>query len=104
MDVSVVCVVQKRTILSFSVQTQENQDKEVQRTKKKKIPAGTWTIVLCVVQYRQKGKIQDKQDKKKIPIVARFSATVQTGPGAHPASYNMGTGFLCGDKEAGTWR
>ena len=25
---------------------------------------------------------------------ARFSASVQTGPGAHPASYTMGTGSL----------
>ena len=25
---------------------------------------------------------------------ARFSAPVQTGPGAHPVSYTMGTGFL----------
>jgi hypothetical protein len=25
---------------------------------------------------------------------ARFSAAVQTGPGAHPASYTMGTGSL----------
>jgi len=25
---------------------------------------------------------------------ARLSAPVQTGPGAHPASYTMGTGFF----------
>ena len=25
---------------------------------------------------------------------ARFSAPVQTGPGAYPASYTMGTGYL----------
>ena len=28
----------------------------------------------------------------RIPVVARFSAPVQTGPGAHPASNTMGTG------------
>jgi hypothetical protein len=28
------------------------------------------------------------------PVGARFSAFVQTGPGAHPASYTMGTGSL----------
>jgi len=28
----------------------------------------------------------------------RFSATVQTGPGAHPASCTMGTGSLLGIK------
>ena len=29
---------------------------------------------------------------------ARFSAPVQTGPGAHPASYTMGTGSFVGVK------
>ena len=28
----------------------------------------------------------------RIPVGARFSAPVQTGPGAHPVSYRMGTG------------
>ena len=28
----------------------------------------------------------------RIPLEARFSAPVQTGPGAHPASSTMGTG------------
>lgn len=28
---------------------------------------------------------------------------VQTGSGAHPASYAMGTGFYPGDKPAGSW-
>jgi len=28
----------------------------------------------------------------RIPLGARFSAPVQTGPGAHPASYTMGNG------------
>jgi hypothetical protein len=30
----------------------------------------------------------------RIPVGARFSAPVQTGPGAYPASYAMGTGSL----------
>jgi len=29
-------------------------------------------------------------------VGARFSASVQTGPGAHPASYTMGTGSFLG--------
>ena len=33
---------------------------------------------------------------------ARFSAPVQTGPGAYPASCTMGTVFL-GGKAAGAW-
>jgi hypothetical protein len=32
---------------------------------------------------------------------ARFSATVQTGPGAHPASCTMGTGSFPGVKRQG---
>jgi len=32
---------------------------------------------------------------------ARFSAPVQTGPGAHPATYTMGTGSLLGVKWPG---
>ena len=28
------------------------------------------------------------------PVRARFSSLVETGPGAHPASYTMGTGCL----------
>jgi len=32
---------------------------------------------------------------------ARFSAPVQTGLGAHPASYTMATGSFPGDKVAG---
>jgi len=31
-------------------------------------------------------------------VEARFSAPVQTGPGAHPASYTMGTGSFPGVK------
>jgi hypothetical protein len=30
----------------------------------------------------------------RIPLGARFSAPIQTGPGAHPASCKMGTGSL----------
>jgi hypothetical protein len=32
---------------------------------------------------------------------ARFSVPVQTGPGAYPASYTMGTGSLPGVKRSG---
>ena len=31
----------------------------------------------------------------------RFSAPVQTGPGAHPAAYTIGTGSLFGEKRPG---
>jgi hypothetical protein len=35
------------------------------------------------------------------PDGARFSAPVQNGPGAHPASYTMGTGSFPGIKRPG---
>jgi len=34
----------------------------------------------------------------RIPVEARFSAPVQTRPGAHPASCTMGTGSFLGVK------
>jgi hypothetical protein len=37
----------------------------------------------------------------RIPVWATFSAHVQTGPGAHPASYTMGTGSFPGVKKPG---
>ena len=37
----------------------------------------------------------------QIPVVARVSAPVQTGPGAHPASCTMGNGSFQGVKWPG---
>jgi hypothetical protein len=34
----------------------------------------------------------------RIPVEARFSSLVQTGPEAHPASYTEGTGSFPGGK------
>jgi len=39
----------------------------------------------------------------RIPAGARISTLVQTGPGTHPASCKMGTGFFPGLEEAGAW-
>jgi hypothetical protein len=39
----------------------------------------------------------------QIPVVARFSAPIQTSPGAHAASCTMGTESLSGGKAAGAW-
>jgi hypothetical protein len=36
-------------------------------------------------------------------VEKRFSASFQTGPGARPAPYKMGTEFLYGGKAAGAW-
>jgi hypothetical protein len=45
----------------------------------------------------------DPKLKKKNPGGARFSAPIQTGSWAHPASCTMGTGSFPGVKAAGTW-
>jgi len=37
----------------------------------------------------------------RMPVGARFSAPVQTGPVAHPVSYAMGTGSFPGVKPSG---
>jgi hypothetical protein len=37
----------------------------------------------------------------RIPVLVRFTALVQTGPGAHSASYTMGTGTFSGIKRPG---
>ena len=43
-------------------------------------------------------------ERKKYSGGVRFSAPVQTDPGAHPASYKMGAGLLPGGKAAREWR
>jgi hypothetical protein len=76
-----------------------------------RIPPGTWMFRLCVVSKDKKSKCRasntktqvrmtDKEYKtiqKKIPVGARFSAPVETGPGTRPASCTVGTLSLsCG--------
>jgi len=41
--------------------------------------------------------------RDRILVGARFSALVQTDPGAHPASCTMGTGYFPGVEAAGAW-
>ena len=49
--------------------------------------------MLCISDWLRAGRSGDR-----IPVEARFSAPVQTGPGAHPASCTMGTGSFPGVK------
>jgi hypothetical protein len=41
-------------------------------------------------------ELRAERSGDRIPVGARFSAPVQTGPGAHPTSCKMGTGSFPG--------
>jgi hypothetical protein len=64
--------------------------------------------VSCVLYSKDKKQSQDKkvqikhrEQKKKVPVGERLSTPVQTGPGAHPAFYIMGSGLFLGVKRSG---
>ena len=59
------------------------------------VPSGPGSSVGIATELRA-GRSRDR-----IPVGARFSAHVQTGPGAHPASCTMGTGSFPGIEAAG---
>jgi len=51
------------------------------------------SIRICLNDWLRAGRSGDR-----MPVGARFSATVPTGPGAHPASCTVGTGSFPGEK------
>ena len=53
---------------------------------------------------RYSDSLRAERSGDRIPVEARFSSPVQTGPVAHPASYTTGTGSFPGGKAAGGWR
>jgi hypothetical protein len=60
----------------------------------------------CVYQSgtvvsRYSDSLRAGRSRDRNPVAVRFSARVQTGPGAHPASYTMGTGSFPGVKRPG---
>ena len=43
---------------------------------------------------RYRDSLRTRRSGDRIPVEARFSALVQTGPGSHPVACTMGTGYL----------
>jgi hypothetical protein len=51
---------------------------------------------LLYTNYNKYNQLRDGRSGDRIPVGAVFSTTVQTGPGAHPASYTTCTGSSWG--------
>ena len=62
-------------------------------------------LALGVVTFQSMSQIRSSyiyiRSGDRTPVAARFSVPVQTRPGAHPASYTMGTGSFPGVKRPG---
>ena len=54
----------------------------------------------AVIAQSYSDSLQAGRSGYRTPVGMRFSASVQTGPGAHPASYTVGTG----GRVASVWR
>ena len=60
------------------------------------------TSILFYTRYSTYGTpLRAGRSGDRIPVGARYSAPVQIGPEAHPASYTMGTGSFSGVKRPG---
>ena len=57
--------------------------------------------VIYELMGRNSNSLRPGRSGDRIPLGARFSAPVQTDPGAHPASCTMGTWFCPGVKRPG---
>ena len=58
-------------------------------------------FVIRIVRGRDSDSLRAERSGDRIPVGARLSPPVQTGPGAHPASYTMGIGSFPGVKRPG---
>jgi len=56
---------------------------------------------ICYTLSNDSGSLRAGRSGDRIPMEERLFAPVQTGPGAHPAFYTMGTGSSPGVKRPG---
>jgi len=68
------------------------------------VAAAAAAVVVSGLEWRSRYSdwLRAGQSGDRIPVGARFSALVLTGPGAYPASYTMGTGSLPEVKRPGS--
>jgi hypothetical protein len=71
-------------------------------------PAAAFINYICNTKISELGQLSRHSNTlragrsgNRIPVGTRFFAPVQTGPGAHSASYTMGTGSFPGVKRPG---
>ena len=55
---------------------------------------GPYLLDVCKGRSRNSDMLRAGRSGDRILLGVRFSTPIQTGPGAHPASYKMGTGSL----------
>ena len=66
------------------------------------------SVILCEYGPGQRSWYSDSlkagRSETQIPVERKFSAPVQTSPGAHPTSCTVGNGSLSLGKAGGAWR
>jgi len=68
----------------------------------RRLTANTEAVVVILTERQDSASVGIAgRSGDRIPVEARFSAPVQTGPEAHPDSYKMGTGSFTGEKRPG---
>jgi hypothetical protein len=76
-------------------QTYLESDKPFSTQQQKKCFFVISISLLFVFYYRvTRDSLRDRRSGNQIPVEARFSTPIQTGPVAHPASYNKDTKSL----------
>jgi hypothetical protein len=82
-----------------SLKPQQNTNNEADLESLYSIAQHYTVTTQCKSRYSD--SLQAGRSGDRIPVGARFSAPIQTGHGAHPASYTIGTGSFPGVEGGG---